>query len=802
MSSTGINIGDAVLTFLGDTSQLDQTVARLGIELPSKLRSSNDVVDALGKNFTTAGTAASAAADRITSKMAPATASVGNLGKELSSTSASAVEAGAGLAKMGDGSLQAAGDVEQLSVEMAVATSGAKELGDVMTLSGEKARFSMYEARGEAQLLGEAIGVQLPRHVNTFLAELPGVGKALSAAFEATAVFFLIEALIEGSKKLSEFIADTFIFTEAMKKSDEITKEMDVELQKHSETIKKLKDDYLLLGLTGVAKTSEQMKLLNEQIKQNAAGFDELQAKALAGDPEAQKDAAIRVATAKDLQQQLTNLSKQGAIERQEVAHKAALAEVEIDKERADSIALLKANENKQLAADAGNGAAILTQIDARYQLDIYNNQLAALQRKLALDKTDRTKDPGLISQDNEKIEALQRDHASALIKIYADTVAGINALSLGESGNRTGIADAILGTDFQDKFQQAEHAAADLGITLQGSISEAVDKAKAAYEELKQSGVASLTDIDKAQIVLLQNQIELARQSGQSFGELLKQLNLTQEQYDKLTGAIARTTRQSKDFLQQIKTDQQGAFNATKSLTLTLGDAFNQLAVGIESAVAAAILGQKSLGEALRESVAQALAAYAAQELVKAIIYTGEGFAALARYDYSGATNFFTAAAYAGAAAAAAGVAAHFLAPPQSSSGGTSTAAGSSTGGQISATQPEQAPVQTVNTQRLGSGGLITQRTLAVIGDAATGSGSQREAVIPVDDSRFMDAVAGGLAQRLGPSGNVTHVTFHVEGLVSADHLHKFVKKVSQSINKGSVRLNASNSLRVTRRS
>ena len=800
MSATGINIGDAVLTFLGDTSQLDQTVARLGIELPSKLRSSNDVVDALGKNFTTAGTAASAAADRITSKMAPATASVGNLGKELSSTSTSAIEAGAGIAKMGDGSLQAAGDVEQLSVEMAVATSGAKELGDVMTLSGEKARFSMYEARGEAQLLGEAIGVQLPRHVNSFLAELPGVGKALSAAFEATAVFFLIEALIEGSKKLSEFIADTFIFTEAMKKSDEITKEMDVELQKHSETIKKLKDDYLLLGLTGVAKTSEQMKLLNEQIKQNAAGFDELQAKALAGDPEAQKDAAIRVATAKDLQQQLTNLSKQGAIERQEVAHKAALAEVEIDKERADSIALLKANENKQLAADAGNSAAVLTQIDARYQLDIYNNQLAALQRKLALDKTDRTKDPGLISQDLEKIEALQRDHASALIKIYADTVAGINALSLGESGNRTGIADAILGTDFQDKFGLAEEAAKSLGIELSGSLAENVDVAAKAYEDLKATGVASLTDLYSAELAVLRLQRQFA--TGDEVGPILNRIDAVTEAYNKLHGIIGRTARQSHDYWQTFQLDLQKGVPPLKSLTSTFGEAFNQLAQGIQGAVAAAILGQESLGTALRKAVSQALAAYAAQEAIMAIIYTAEGFAALAGFAEDSAANYFTAAAFAGAAAGAAGTAAHFLAPSQSSSGSSSASGANSTGGQVSPTQTEQAPIQTVNTQRLGSGGLITQRTLAVIGDAATGSGSQREAVIPVDDSRFMDAVAGGLAQRLGPAGNVTHVTFHVEGLVSADHLHKFVKKVSQSINKGSVRLNASNSLRVTRRS
>src|ERR1700758_5328869 len=139
-----IDIGDAVLTFLGDTTQLDAALNRVGAEVPAKL--------------------------------APAEAALGGLG------------------------------------------AGARQFGEELDATGENAEFSREtiknamgkgmsataEAKGEATLLGEAFGIHLPRHVRTFIAELPGVGTALSAAFSATAVLFLIEALVQGTEKLSE----------------------------------------------------------------------------------------------------------------------------------------------------------------------------------------------------------------------------------------------------------------------------------------------------------------------------------------------------------------------------------------------------------------------------------------------------------------------------------------------------------------------------------------------------------------------------------------------------------------------
>jgi hypothetical protein len=66
-------------------------------------------------------------------------------------------------------------------------------------------KVDLTEARGTIALLGEDIGIHLPRHVQAFVAELPGVGAALDAAFPLFAVLALGVALAEGVEKFSKF---------------------------------------------------------------------------------------------------------------------------------------------------------------------------------------------------------------------------------------------------------------------------------------------------------------------------------------------------------------------------------------------------------------------------------------------------------------------------------------------------------------------------------------------------------------------------------------------------------------------
>jgi hypothetical protein len=87
------------------------------------------------------------------------------------------------------------------------AAAAAKELAEaneiagvgisVTAEAGEKARASM-------ALMGEEMGVHIPRHLRGFIAELPGVGAAMSTAFSAFAVVGLIEVLGHLAEKAFE----------------------------------------------------------------------------------------------------------------------------------------------------------------------------------------------------------------------------------------------------------------------------------------------------------------------------------------------------------------------------------------------------------------------------------------------------------------------------------------------------------------------------------------------------------------------------------------------------------------------
>lgn len=65
--------------------------------------------------------------------------------------------------------------------------------------------FSMHEAKGSMALLSEEIGVKIPRHLRGFIAEMPGVGAALSSAFSAIAIVALLEVLNRVVEKFVEW---------------------------------------------------------------------------------------------------------------------------------------------------------------------------------------------------------------------------------------------------------------------------------------------------------------------------------------------------------------------------------------------------------------------------------------------------------------------------------------------------------------------------------------------------------------------------------------------------------------------
>lgn len=70
--------------------------------------------------------------------------------------------------------------------------------------AGRATAREMTEARHAIHGLGEEIGVHVPRYLQSFITQLPGVGAALAAAFSVIAVVGLIELVVEAGKKLYE----------------------------------------------------------------------------------------------------------------------------------------------------------------------------------------------------------------------------------------------------------------------------------------------------------------------------------------------------------------------------------------------------------------------------------------------------------------------------------------------------------------------------------------------------------------------------------------------------------------------
>lgn len=112
--------------------------------------------------------------------------------------------------------------VGQAYIEFKANIAGFKKALDEAGVQTERFRRKVNaevgEAKGSMALLGDEIGVKLPRHLRTFVAGLPGVATALSSAFSVVAVIGLGKVAYETGKHIIEYFQKV---DEAAKKSAE-----------------------------------------------------------------------------------------------------------------------------------------------------------------------------------------------------------------------------------------------------------------------------------------------------------------------------------------------------------------------------------------------------------------------------------------------------------------------------------------------------------------------------------------------------------------------------------------------------
>lgn len=675
--------------------------------------------------------------------------------------------------------------------------------------AGHRMAGSYREAAGEARLLGEATGIHLPRHVTAFLAEIPGVQGALSAAFSATAVLFLIDALVKGTEKLSNWIGATFIFTQAMKDSDAATIVMNKSLLEQADLLKKSNDKIIELAATTTPVTLLQTKIdeLSKSIKVNNDAFNEAHNiigyynLGLGGTEE-------KTSAAKD---QITLLTK--TIE----AQNAALTVLQIEQQKAEADIALK-NSLSRINNEKTTGAAVLALqksqalefiagrsiegeqtviIEQHFEDQKFRLEMSSLEARLKAQKQFGSENVHEISQLNAQIEALGKDHDAKVIDQYRTTN---KELEKANADLRASIevTAATAEVTFVPAFKKMQDAAAALGIVTHGQLSSALAGVTTEYNKMKSSGLASLAEILQGQMRVTQATLEYRRAIGDVSGVRAaeKELQNLGAQYDQLTGHAEKSITHINTLMKLFDKDIRDAGNQTKFFADIGKDSLATFSSAAGNAFESFLKGQQGFGAAMKQATADVLDSLAAQAFANALYYTAMGIADLywnparSSTDFAAAGEFAIIAALFGAGGAALGSGAG----GGGGNGGGSNSPNSATGGVVS--QPGQNPTQSTNVQKFATGGLVTGPTLALMGEKHPQS---REAAIPLDDPSAVRDIVKALS--VAYAGKGSGDTINIGGVVSPDNMKKVMRQMGKQVRGNQGEMVATTSSRVVRR-
>lgn len=773
-----------------------------------------------------------------------------------------------------------------------------RQAGDQLSDTLDTGKVNIREAQGEVMLLGDLFGIHLPRHVSRFIATLPLVGAAMESAFAATAVIFIVEALIKGIEKISQIAHEAEQLSIAWNGVQRAFQDTDAKIQKgideQQEKILKLSDGsvaalaYQLqhMGDAGAAAFASIKKEIDdaqqalakgahfwnfagvaaEDLKKFGNDLDQVMVKAavsaethavefakffdvIKSDPTGplavQTNSLIKGIDAADekitgLTKHIGDLKAAGDVKGSMLTtEQEELAVVERVKQQLQERVVLRGKEleagQKQLEADRKSEANKAAEQQIKDAKEVMDAQIAAAERSAAAAK---------LAYDTNKINAralaeaeikatddtrkAREDYASRVVAIYKSVGNAVKATAAEHELETQRVKDHTKDLQEQDKVIQelrkaqteldtenrkfAQLAAAAFKDTNKGMQDFANEMLKAKEVNPFPPLVKNVIDLDNALrrigvtgVMPLRQQLDAAmkaeaalNKAGIHDGKIWLEV-----QAAKLKAIIAvqqaegRSTRQEEHDLQQIENQLKKFSIQTKATQKSMKDMTDamkadvgQFALDVGDAFAAVREGQESFSQAMEQSVGKLIGNMAKQ--------WAQYFEAMAIADL-----FFNPARAAAELAAAvaletvAGVAGSL----GGSGGGSSSSSGSSSGhpnllDNSPATQPQAGGQIGANVPRLAAGALVTAPTLAIVGDSPSG-GRGREAILPLDDHNAMREIAAAMhGQGHG------HTKVYVQGLISPDNLTKVIKKIDRQVQKRQGRLTAGNSFRLTRRS
>jgi hypothetical protein len=169
------------------------------------------------------------------------------------------------------------------------AAADADDFGKLMDAPVQQITYNMHEARGAVQLLGEQIGIRLPREVNKLVSEVPAIGSVMSAAFSTIAVVGFIQVLAEVPEAFDKISQSVTGWDEEAKKAYD--HQIDIN-QKYLDLIRetaRAQQELRLVGKTGSDEKKTELEVERSEQARNTQELHDNQVK-LAGDMKALAD--------------------------------------------------------------------------------------------------------------------------------------------------------------------------------------------------------------------------------------------------------------------------------------------------------------------------------------------------------------------------------------------------------------------------------------------------------------------------------------------------------------------------------
>jgi hypothetical protein len=164
----------------------------------------------------------------------------------------------------------------------AAVEAGTQAMAASFQEMAEVSEYSVTEARHAIHGLGEEIGVHMPRFVQSFLADLGGVGPVMAAAFAPIAVIGLVEVLGEIPKKLEEGISYLHGWNEEAKKDFKEAVEAAAEFEHHQIKLNEEIAKIALIGVKGPEKYAAELKIVGSTTEELVDLQNELEKKLVA----------------------------------------------------------------------------------------------------------------------------------------------------------------------------------------------------------------------------------------------------------------------------------------------------------------------------------------------------------------------------------------------------------------------------------------------------------------------------------------------------------------------------------------